>query len=348
MDRKSEYIILYEELKQQIRNGKIPPGNKLPSERGFMETWGISRTTVRSALALLEREKFVVKQPGVGCIVLSPAEQEHKEKLRIGISLSHTSDQTYQTLLYEALLHAAEGVNAELIVKKNSELIQGDGVDGAIFIANASVAELSKLEKDYRSRCPVVFINRMPVHPHFAYFAVDYENTARKLVARLLKNGAERIAMIGGADQPAGRYFSDYTRSRGWRSAYREVTGSVPEELFFRTEELYRDLNGVRRRIEQEKPQVFFVSCSSLLSLFSVLLRQMDIAVGKDASVICFDNVERIAENLHMPVSYVKMPFPEMMERAVAYIKAAQNASPPVPKELLEAQLVVNGCDDLF
>ena len=85
MDRKSEYIILYEELKQHIRNGEIPPGNKLPSERGFMETYGISRTTVRSALALLEREKFVVKQPGVGCIVLSPAEQERKEKLRIGI-----------------------------------------------------------------------------------------------------------------------------------------------------------------------------------------------------------------------------------------------------------------------
>ena len=270
------------------------------------------------------------------------------QKLRIGISLSHASDQTYQTLLYEALLHAAEGANAELIVKKSSELIQGDGVDGAIFIANASVAELRQLEKDYRSKCPVVFINRMPVHPHFAYFAVDYENTARKLVARLLKNGAERIAMIGGADQPEGRYFSDYTRSQGWRSAYSEVTGSMPEELFFRTEELYRDLNGVRRRIEQEKPRVFFVSCSSLLSVLSVLLRQMNIAVGKDASVICFDNVERIAENLRMPISYVKMPFPEMMERAVAYIKAARNAAPPVPKELLEAQLVVNGCPYLF
>ena len=74
MDRKSEYVILYEELKQHIRNGEIPPGNKLPSERSFMETYRISRTTVRSALALLEREKYVRKQPGVGCIVLSRAE----------------------------------------------------------------------------------------------------------------------------------------------------------------------------------------------------------------------------------------------------------------------------------
>ena len=57
------------------------------------------------------------------------------------------------------------------------------------------------------------------------------------------------------------------------------------------------------------------------------------------ASFAVFDNVERIAENLRMPISYVKMPFPEMMERAVAYIKAARNAAPPVPKELLEAQL---------
>ena len=55
MDKKSEYIILYEELRQHIRNGEIPPGNKLPSERAFMETYHLSRTTVRSALALLER-----------------------------------------------------------------------------------------------------------------------------------------------------------------------------------------------------------------------------------------------------------------------------------------------------
>ncbi|MEI3005598.1 MAG: hypothetical protein V8T87_13410 [Victivallales bacterium] len=52
----------------------------------------------------------------------------------------------------------------------------------------------------------MVFINRMPVHPQFAYFAVDYENTSRRLVSRLLKNGAERVAMIGGADYLAGKY----------------------------------------------------------------------------------------------------------------------------------------------
>ena len=348
MDKKSEYIILYEELKQHIRNGEIPPGNKLPSERGFMETYQISRTTVRSALALLEREKYVMKQPGVGCIVLSPAEKERKEKLRIGISLSSASDQTYQTLLYEALMRTAESSNAELIVKKNNELIQGDGIDGAIFIAGGSMSELRQMEKDFRRNCPVVFINRTPVHPNFAYFAIDYENTSRRLVSRLLKNGAERIAMIGGADQPAERYFSDYTRSQGWRAAYYEQTGSVPETLLFRTEELYADLNLARRRIEQENPQVFYVSCSSLLSVLSVMLKQMDISVGKDVSVICFDNVERIAENMRIPISYLKMPFHEMMERAVSYIRAAQNGNPAVPKELLDVQLVVNQCSFLF
>ena len=162
MDKKSEYIILYEELRQHIRNGEIPPGNKLPSERAFMETYHLSRTTVRSALALLEREKYVVKQPGVGCIVLSSSEKEKSEKLRIGISLSTVSDQTYQTLLYEELMRAGERSNIDFIVRKNSELILGEGIDGAIF-TTVTVNELKQMENDYRRKCPVVFINRMPV-----------------------------------------------------------------------------------------------------------------------------------------------------------------------------------------
>lgn len=207
-----------------------------------METYHLSRTTVRSALALLEREKYVVKQPGIGCIVLSSSEKEKSEKLRIGISLSTVSDQTYQTLLYEELMRAGERSNIDFIVRKNSELILGEGIDGAIF-TTVTVSELKQMENDYRRKCPVVFINRMPVHPQFAYFAVDYENTSRRLVSRLLKNGAERVAMIGGADYLAGKYFADYTRSQGWRAAYREHAGHVPEELLFRTEELYADLN---------------------------------------------------------------------------------------------------------
>ena len=108
------------------------------------------------------------------------------------------------------------------------------------------------------------------------------------------------------------------------------------------------EIEQIRIRIEREQPQVFFVSCSSLLSVLAVLLRQMNIVPGKDVSVICFDNVERISENMGIPISYVKMPFLEMMERAVTYIKAAQSADPAVPKELLDAQLVVNGCPYLF
>ncbi len=347
MDKKSEYIILYEELRQHIRNGEIPPGNKLPSERAFMETYHLSRTTVRSALALLEREKYVVKQPGVGCIVLSSSEKEKSEKLRIGISLSTVSDQTYQTLLYEELMRAGERSNIDFIVRKNSELILGEGIDGAIF-TTVTVSELKQMENDYRRKCPVVFINRMPVHPQFAYFAVDYENTSRRLVSRLLKNGAERVAMIGGADYLAGKYFADYTRSQGWRAAYREYAGHVPEELLFRTEELYADLNLACRRIEKEQPQVLFVSCSSLLSLLSVILKQLNITVGKDVSVVCFDNVERIAESMRIPISYIRMPFAEMVGRSVDYIVKALRENAPVPKELIDAQLVVNNCHYLF
>src|SRR6266508_298598 len=60
---------LADELRSEIRSGKRTGGSKLPTESEFQAAYGVSRTTVRSALRLLETEGLVVTRKGFGSYV---------------------------------------------------------------------------------------------------------------------------------------------------------------------------------------------------------------------------------------------------------------------------------------
>ena len=67
-ERKSLGQHVFENLKQAIINGKIPPGQCLVENR-LAETLGISRTPVREAIHKLEREGFLGKRRRGGFVV---------------------------------------------------------------------------------------------------------------------------------------------------------------------------------------------------------------------------------------------------------------------------------------
>jgi GntR family transcriptional regulator len=60
---------LADELRSEIRSGKRTGGTKLPTESEFQADYGVSRTTVRAALRLLEAEGLVVTRKGYGSFV---------------------------------------------------------------------------------------------------------------------------------------------------------------------------------------------------------------------------------------------------------------------------------------
>jgi DNA-binding GntR family transcriptional regulator len=68
-ERKSLGQHVFENLKQAIISGKIPPGQRLVENR-LAETLGISRTPVREAIHKLEREGCLGKRPRGGFVVL--------------------------------------------------------------------------------------------------------------------------------------------------------------------------------------------------------------------------------------------------------------------------------------
>lgn len=57
-------------LRTEIQKGNLQFNDKLPSERGMAEFYGVARGTIREALARLEDEKFVETRPGSGTYIV--------------------------------------------------------------------------------------------------------------------------------------------------------------------------------------------------------------------------------------------------------------------------------------
>jgi GntR family transcriptional regulator len=65
------YFQLAELIEQEIASNRWQPGMRLPSEPGFCDQFGVSRTTVRQALARLEQEGLITRDKGRGTFVAS-------------------------------------------------------------------------------------------------------------------------------------------------------------------------------------------------------------------------------------------------------------------------------------
>lgn len=82
-------------IEQQILDGSLRAGDRLPGERELAHLLGVSRTSVREALRALESMGIVARGPGrgptSGCIVTGGPSAVLSSLLRLHLALSHFS-----------------------------------------------------------------------------------------------------------------------------------------------------------------------------------------------------------------------------------------------------------------
>jgi GntR family transcriptional regulator, transcriptional repressor for pyruvate dehydrogenase complex len=86
--RVSEVIV--EQIRVLIREGKLVPGDRLPSERALCDLFGVSRVVVREALRVLEASGLVEIRVGArgGAFVTKPSKERVGEKLADLVTLT--------------------------------------------------------------------------------------------------------------------------------------------------------------------------------------------------------------------------------------------------------------------
>ncbi len=70
MSNEPMYRKIYEDLYNDIQNGKYGIGDRLPSEKELSEKYGVSRITSKKALEIMADRGYVMRQPGKGTFVL--------------------------------------------------------------------------------------------------------------------------------------------------------------------------------------------------------------------------------------------------------------------------------------
>lgn len=70
---KNSMVPLYQQLSDKIKNqiigGELKPGDRLPTEAEFSQSFNVSRITVRKAIELLVDDEYVVRKQGIGTFV---------------------------------------------------------------------------------------------------------------------------------------------------------------------------------------------------------------------------------------------------------------------------------------
>ena len=76
-----QYKIIEQDLRESIAIGHYKPGDMIPAEAELVETYGVSRVTVRKALDNLTAQGLLQRVVGVGTFVKSQMVKEKQPKL---------------------------------------------------------------------------------------------------------------------------------------------------------------------------------------------------------------------------------------------------------------------------
>jgi GntR family transcriptional regulator len=118
--------IVYNDLRAQIDQGKLLPGDRIPTEHDLAEQYGYSRATIRSAITRLERDGLVTS--GAGSLGRQVRRREllswNLTKFEFG---TYADDPVNEVDQWEADAHS-EGWNTRQVVTGVAELIAPDQV----------------------------------------------------------------------------------------------------------------------------------------------------------------------------------------------------------------------------
>ncbi|WP_433744828.1 trehalose operon repressor [Falsibacillus pallidus] len=144
MTKQNKYKQIYEELSQQILDGKYKAMETLPSENELSEMYETSRETIRKALTLLSQKGFIQKIRGKGSIVLDISKMSFPISGLVSFKeLQHSLGRDIETIVYEfGLVNADERIAQQLNVPAGEEIWK-------VYRARSIQGEKIILDKDY-------------------------------------------------------------------------------------------------------------------------------------------------------------------------------------------------------
>jgi DNA-binding FadR family transcriptional regulator len=170
-------------LLAKIRQDDLQPGTRLPSEQNMAEHFGVSRTVIRDAIALLKAEGLLETRKGSGAFIRRPASS----------TADPLTQQSIQSLLN--LIEVREGIEAEtaaLAAVRRTPAQLADIEHALRRIEEAAAAGLDGVEEDAKLHQCIAVATGNPTWVRFVEMFAEPIRSAVK-VTRANEAGREDL-----------------------------------------------------------------------------------------------------------------------------------------------------------
>mgnify|MGYP006278090599 CR=1 FL=1 len=294
-------------LLDQIKNGTLVPGQKIPSERDLSEIYGVSRTTAKTAVLRLLNEGLVVRATGKGTFIrknLGSGKPLTQQTGNIAFVLNKRKDyrvplvedavyrnlsQTIQTIISSKDMHMMIAtIDDQDVGEVNSYEALVEKVDGVIIAEPRSLVLAEYAQQQLK---PVIVVAPSLDHLPFESVDIDNEQAGFQATRYLIELGHRKIAFIKGPENILATQF----RFSGFRRAIETASLSIEDELITSgVGWTIEDGEAAFELLNKRENEYTAIVCANDLLAIGVLrsAKVHGVLVPDDLSVIGCDNIE--------------------------------------------------------
>ncbi|MDG0866232.1 response regulator [Candidatus Lucifugimonas marina] len=150
------YVSIADSLQQQIESGEVRDGDRLPSQHEMAKQYGVSLTTLRSAVDLLEQRGYVRSAHGLGTFAQAPGPSHGSPHVLLVDDDPQVVDLLTAILEGEDLAITSASTAAEGIAKLDDSSYQAIFLD--LIMPGGTGVDLLKAVERQQLKTPVVLV----------------------------------------------------------------------------------------------------------------------------------------------------------------------------------------------
>jgi GntR family transcriptional regulator of arabinose operon len=321
----TKYETVKQDIREKILSGYYAINDKLPTESELMQTYGVSRYTVRRAIGDLENDQFIYRIQGGGMFVDDWEKTISKplESKIIGVITTHIADYIFPNIItgmdryissrgYSILISNTQ--NDPEKERKNIKKMMESNLSGLIVeptqsaLGNANKDLYAKIQE---AKLPTIFVNAHYPELDFPYVEVDDYEAERQVTNQLIEMGHEKILGIFKIDDTQGVH-----RMKGYIKSYQEHKDLVflSEMVMYQTSDnmhaVFTRIESILRR-KEDRPTAIICYHDQLAIKIMDLVRSMGIKIPEELSVFGFDDY-KLSKYVSPRLSTVEHPKEKM------------------------------------
>lgn len=305
---------LRDRLIEEIRNGRQPPGTRLPSEWALARTWQVSRTTVRAALSDLARLGVISRGQGRGTFVHEDADRilglNQAPALRVALVMP--TDRINNAIFHDVLVAFQEHLDPRVRPAfffhdaPRPGRYREVGADIVVIDGRYDAREVDQLRALHQR---VVVLNR--IHDDLPFLCTDNMYGGELMASHAVDLGHRDIGLLALGADPLEQEFH---HRRGGVLRILAQAGITPTER-------HLDVHAMERYTAREATRDLLKAaprCTAILCLMDVLamqameyLEEHDIRVPDRIGIIGYDDVAA-ARLCDPPLTTVRQPATEL------------------------------------